>query len=375
MATLVPFRFALPQLKDIDQSDEFFDSAKRKFPLYLNDGLYRQLPSESLYVYRIQRSHRSHTGIIACTHLEDYLQGRIKAHENTLTEKEQQMRELFRERHAIIKPVLLTYRNVLEIDALLNRITISAPPTFRIEFNDEEHFFWQIDDKPRLQTLLDLFARHVPHCYICDGHHRMYTSEQLYLHQQNNPNPNPNYHYILSAYFAASEIEIHNYNRILLSLKELSEEDFLQRLRSVYQVYATPKPQPPAGKHQLALFLGRQWYKLSLREDVAASLTQLPTKDQLDVSVFNLRVLQEILGIEDVRNEPDVTYVEGPKGSFAMERAVRENNNRGAAFWLYPVSMEDLIDISDAKGTLPPKSTWMEPRMRNGFVVQLYSDL
>lgn len=378
MATIVPFRFALPYLKDIDNPTDFFDSAKRKFPMYLNDGLYQQIPNESLYVYRVQRPHRSHTGIITCTHMADYVEGRIKAHENTLMEKESQMMGLFRERHAVIKPVLLTYRNVLEIDALINRITISMPPTFSIPFEDEMHHFWQMDEKSRLQQFLDLFQRLVPHSYICDGHHRMRTSEQLYLNQKNNYPPhlqNEYYNYILTAYFPASEIEIHNYNRILTSLKGLNEETFLNRLREIYQVHATPKPVAPASKHHLALFLNKQWYKLTLKEEHAAELLKQPIREQLDVSVFNHRVLEDILGIEDVREEPEVTYIEGPKGSFALERAVRENNNKGAAFWLYPVAIEHLIDISDEAGTLPPKSTWIEPRMRNGFAVQLYSDL
>lgn len=377
MATIIPFRAALPYLKDIDAPTEFFDSAKRKFPMYLNDGLYQQISNEALYIYRIQRPHRSHTGIIVCTHLEDYLQGKIKAHENTLTEKESQMLGLFKERHAVIKPVLLTYRNVLEIDANINRITTSTSPTFSIPFADEHHHFWQIDDKSRLQLMMDLFQRHVNEAYICDGHHRMRTSEQLYYAQKEHyPThlQNENFNYILTAYFPASEIEIHNYNRVLLSFKGLSEEDFLNRLREMYNIYATPKPVSPTNKHHLAMFMGKQWYKLSMKDEYISLIQKEAIKDQLDVAIFNKYVLEGILGIENVRTEPEVTYMEGPKGAFALERAIREESH-GAAFWLYPVSMENLIQISDEQGTLPPKSTWIEPRMRNGFVVQLYSDL
>ena len=145
MAKISPFRAALPDLSDIISFDEFFGSAKRKFPLYLSDGIYELNEEKALYVYRIKRPHRSHTGVLACTNVLDYINGEIKKHENTLAAKEEKMMGLFEERQAFIKPILLTYRNVLEIDAIVNRITISMTPSFTIPFQDEEHVFWQID--------------------------------------------------------------------------------------------------------------------------------------------------------------------------------------------------------------------------------------
>ncbi|MCP4440697.1 MAG: DUF1015 domain-containing protein [Aureispira sp.] len=376
MATIAPFRAALPDLTDIISFDDFFGSAKRKFPLYLSDGIYEQEPNEALYIYRIKRSNRSYTGLLACTSVEDYIGGKIKKHENTLAVKEAKMMRLFKERNALIKPILLTYPNELKIDALINRITASTPPSFVIPFQDEEHIFWKLEEKIRIQTITKMFEELVPTAYICDGHHRAKTSEILYKQSKEGNTHHTGdepYNNMLVAYFPASEIEIHNYNRILADLGVLTPDGFLEELKRVYHIYGTPKAVQPIAKHQLGLYLDKQWYKLVLKEEFMPT-DYTPTNESLDVHLLNKHVLEEILGIHDVREEQSIRYLEGPKGAFALERRVREGK-AAAAFNLYPVALEDLITISDEGGTLPPKSTWIDPRMRNGFIAQLYSDL
>lgn len=376
MATIAPFRAALPDLTDIISFDDFFGSAKRKFPLYLSDGIYEQETTEAIYIYRIKRPNRSYTGVLACTNVEDYINGKIKKHENTLAVKEAKMMRLFKERNALIKPILLTYPNELKIDALINRITASTPPSFVIPFQDEEHIFWKIEEKIRIQTLTKMFEELVPTAYICDGHHRARTSEILYTQsKENNPNHTGEepYNNMLVSYFPASEIEIHNYNRIITDLGTLSYDDFLNELKNIFHVYGTPKAVQPIAKHQLGMYMDKQWYQLVLKEEHIPSEDAL-TNESLDVYILNRLVLEGILGIDDVREEESIRYLEGPKGAFGLERRVREGK-AAVAFNLYPVALEDLIAISDEGGTLPPKSTWIDPRMRNGFIAQLYSDL
>lgn len=376
MAKISPFRAALPDLSDIISFDDFFGSAKRKFPLYLSDGIYNQNKTQAIYIYRIKRPHRSHTGILACTNVLDYINGSIKKHENTLAAKEAKMMRLFQERQALIKPILLTYPNVLKIDALVNRITTSSPPSFHIPFQDEEHIFWQIEDENRIQALVEAFDLNVKESYICDGHHRAKTSELLYkkhLEQEQPSSDKEQFNYMLVAYFPASEIEIHNYNRIIADLTDISESDFLQKLATYYTISPAQKSYNPISQYEMGMYLGRQWYKLQLKE---AYLPQegTPTKETLDVYFLNKFVLEGILAIEDVRTEPDIKYVEGPKGAFSLERRVREGKAK-VGFNLYPVALEDLIKISDEQDTLPPKSTWIEPRMRNGFIAHLYEEV
>lgn len=376
MAKISPFQAALPDLSDIISFDDFFGSAKRKFPLYLSDGIYNQNNKKALYIYRIKRSHRSHTGVLACTNVLDYINGEIKKHENTLAAKEAKMMRLFQERQALIKPILLTYPNVLEIDALVNRITTSRPPSFHIPFQDEEHIFWQIEDPNQIQALIERFGDHVNESYICDGHHRAKTSELLYrkyLATDELLNEKAQFNYMLVAYFPASEIEIHNYNRVIADLTSISEENFILRLQEYYHLNPVPKNYTPTSQYEMGMYVDKQWYKLKLKE-IYLPKTGIPTKETLDVYFLNKFVLEGILNIEDVRTEPDIKYVEGPKGAFSLERRVREGKAK-VGFNLYPVALEDLIKISDEKDTLPPKSTWIEPRMRNGFIAHLYKGL
>ncbi|AFC25740.1 DUF1015 family protein [Saprospira grandis] len=372
MANIIPFRPVLPDLNDIISFDDFFGTAKRKFPLYYRDGYYQMDQEPSLLIYRIIRHNRSHTGIIACTHVEDYIQGHIKRHEFTLADKEARMQELFEERNGVIKPILLTYPNVLEIDALINRITISMPPSFKIPFEDDQHVFWLLKEEEHVQRLQELFKDKIPSSYICDGHHRMTTAERLYAQHKSKEAKNP-YHYIMAAYFPASEILIHNYNRILKSLKGLSEEEFLQKLEKYYEVSLEPMAFRPLRRGEMGCYIKGRWRKLILKEEYSPG-DETSVADSLDVHLFNRYILQDILGIEDVRNDVEVRYVGGVKGPAALERKVDEES-AVAAFNLYPVAMEDLISISDLRGTLPPKSTYVEPRMRNGFTAQMYSKI
>lgn len=375
MAKISPFKAALPDLSDIISFDEFFGSAKRKFPLYLSDGIYGKSKQDSLYIYRVKRSHRSHTGILACTNVQDYINGEIKKHENTLAAKEAKMLRLFDERQALIKPILLTYNNVLEIDALINRITISNPSSFSIFFQEEEHVFWEISEPLLIEKLQTLFAQHVEESYICDGHHRAKTSEILY---RKNVVANPQatsanrFNYMLVAYFPASEIEIHNYNRVVTELNDMSDADFLEKMKRVYHLTPVDKGYIPMAQYEMGMYLDKQWYKVQLKEAFLPT-PNTPTSETLDVHILNKEVLEGMLSIEDVRTEPDIKYIEGPKGAFSLERRVREGKAR-VAFNLYPVALEDLIQISDEQDTLPPKSTWIEPRMRNGFIAHLYNE-
>lgn len=378
MANISPFRAALPDLTDIISFDDFFSSAKRKFPLYVRDGIYERFREPAFYIYRIKRPHRSHTGIIACAQVQDYISGKIKKHEHTLKAKEEKMLNLFDERQALIKPILLTYPNALLIDAFINRWTVSRRASFSIPFQDEEHLFWKIDEEVAINHVQSLFAECVDKAYICDGHHRAKTAENLYhRHKAENGAESlenqPEFGQMLAAYFPISEIEVYNYNRSLLSLKGLSPKEFLTRLEAIFEIEVSAFSVQPAMKQCMGLYIEGNWYNLKLKAELNARLERATLAERLDVHVLNEYVFKGILGIQDIRAEADIKYVEGPKGTFSLERKVREHK-AAATFNLYPVALEDLIQISDEEGTMPPKSTWIEPRMRNGLIAQIYSE-
>lgn len=372
MAHITPFKAALADLTDIISFDDFYGSAKLKFPLYLSDGIYESIDREAIFVYRIKRKHRSHTGVIAAASVLDAINGTIKKHENTLAAKEEKMISLFEERNAMIKPVLLTYPNVLEIDALLNRMTASYSPTFVIPFQDEEHIFWQVEEPIRIAALQDAFAKYIPQTYICDGHHRVKTSELLYEQYKNSEHEAVRnaYSKMLVAYFPASEVEIHNYNRIIVENKKVPKAIFIRKLQEIYTIQPTKKAFQPIAKYQMGMYIDDQWYQLELKDEYRP-VAGLPTNETLDVHFLNKYVLEGILKIEDVRTEPNIKYLEGPKGTAGLEKKVKEGKT-SIGFNLYPVALEDLIKISDEADILPPKSTWIEPRMRNGLITELY---
>jgi uncharacterized protein (DUF1015 family) len=372
MASISPYRAALPLLTKIKSPNSFFRDVKEDFRQFWQKGFYEQDKQPAFYIHRMQTKYRSYTGFNAYIHLDDYREERIRRHEHTIRAKEEQALELYHDRRALIKPVLLTYPNVLEIDALTNRITFSLKPTLEFDYEDEHHTYWRIDQPEYLERYAQLFAEKVPLTFIADGHHRCETS-LLYCDLQKNANPGHTgqeaYNFLSAELFPASEIEIHNYNRLLESLNGLTAQQFLERLSEAYEIEPTGKSYKPATPHHLGMYLFGQWYRLSVRPEY---LEQLPSlRERLDVAIFNQVVLKGILGVDDVRNYPKIKYQEGPKGTTALIESV-DDGDATVAFNLYPVALEDMIAIAIEDGVLPPKSTWFFPRLRSGFTVQLF---
>jgi uncharacterized protein (DUF1015 family) len=373
MATISPFCALLPALKQISSPAEFFASAKKKFSQNLQSGMYVQKPKEALYIYRIHRAHRSHTGLVACANVLDYINGNIKKHENTIADKEDKMLGLFYQRNAMIKPILLTYPNALAIDALVNRLTIATAPTITMNFEDEEHMFWEISEPAQVADLVTLFQNHVPTTYICDGHHRSASAERHYNDQRNrNPNHTGSepYNFMLTAYFPVSEIEVHNFNRYVCNLP-FTTAAFLEKLLPYFSIMPVAAAFAPSQQNQIAMYAKKQWYRLDFRPEALPDPQRSTIKDCLDVEMLNNLVFEQILEVQDVRVEANIQYLEGVQGNAALQQVVNTAAN-GVGFVMYPVALEDLLAIANADGTMPPKSTWIEPRMRNGFIVQTY---
>lgn len=368
-----PFRATYPLFERIPSPDAFCSDAKNAFPDYRRDHLLTETGETAIYIYQIEHGHRLHTGMVALNAVQDFLAGKVKKHEKTLSTREQYHKELLLRWGAMLKPVLLTYAPVEAINAWMTRYTKSNPPLFETVFakDGQVHRVWMATDAGDIRMLQELFVQWVPSVYIADGHHR--TSTLALLHRQlKNEYPHLDFDYLLCAYFATDQLDILDFNRVVDGLNGLRPDDFFERLARVCTIEYVEHPRKPRRKFELKLFFREHWYRLNWRPEVLSTFH--PTDDLLpvllDVSLLNELVLRDILGIQDVRADARIAYVEGSKGLKGIRKAVRNDPNR-IAFVLYPVTFDDMMAIADAGQILPPKSTYFEPRMKTGLLVKM----
>lgn len=363
-----PFKAVFPNLDYITSPDTFFGNVKEEYRQYYKSGFFNQVPTPGLYIYQILTDGKGYTGLIACTDIRDYLEGHIKKHENTLAEKEQQQMDLLLNRKAMVKPVLLTYPPVEAIEAFLFDYIDSHAPFLSVHFENDgqTHLFWEVTEANQIQLIQALFERYVPSTYIADGHHRTSTMALLFKRMKKKGADNP-FDRILVALFATSELEIHDYNRIVEGFNDCTLSRFMARLSQVAEIEVLDGPARPAQKHEIVLFINREWYSFRWKDRILQRYEKEPIL--LDVHLLNELILEDILGIQDIRTDQRVRYIEGKQGLEGFTERVGKSEDR-MGFFLYPVSMQDFLDVSDADQVLPPKSTWFEPRMRNGLIVQ-----
>jgi len=365
---LLPFRAIYPKLDMIASPDAFFGNVKVEYASYRKSGFFLECREESLYIYRIRDHKRDYTGIIACVSIQDYLNGMIKKHENTLSFKEQTQTELLLSRTAIVKPVLLTYPPVEAILAFSEDLILSKKPYFEIHFKADKqlHQFWSVADPGQILLLKALFEQYVDRAYIADGHHRASSMAHMYKLTGQKSKSSP-YDRLLCAFFPSSQLEIEDYNRVVEGLEDISLTTFMANLSQVVDIEVLKKPARPQEKHEMVMFINREWFRLRWRRRLLESFTG--EEVLLDVQLLNELILEKILGIGDVRTDDRVKYIEGKQGIRGVRERVGKNVNR-VGFFLYPVLMDDFMRIGDEGIMLPPKSTWFEPRMRNGLLVQ-----
>ena len=361
-----PFQAIYPNFDYIASADSFFGTVKHQYPEYKKNGFFQKAAQESFYIYEISSPERTYTGLMACSDINDYFEGRIKRHENTLTSQEQMQMQLILSRNATVKPVLQIYPEVEEINAIIRKHQKETKNFFSITFDEgpQIHTFWEISDGQAIQHLQKLFLEKVPHTYIADGHHR--TSTTALLHKRFRDKGRQQYDLLLSAFFTTSEIQVHDFNRIIIGLDEISSVQFMAKLSRYFNMEIIAGPGMPTQKHELTLFIKKEWLRLRWRPEIIAEYLDTPVL--LDANLLNEKVLHEMLGIEDVRGDHRVKYVGGPGSIEKVKQKTIQDEHR-VGFCLYPVALDDLIHTADLGLSMPPKSTWFEPRMRNGLIV------
>lgn len=366
-----PFAAIFPKQDTIERSTEQLEQIKIKYPAFQQADFFTDGQPPAMYVYQIQVDHDiPKTGLVAAVSLQAYIEERIKRHEHTLVAKEVKQAELLRERGAVVKPVLLAHRHHEALAQLLTRL--SQGPAFReIRLPDvhETHRFWQIIQPDDVATLVQAYSQFVTTAYIADGHHRFSSIARLYQHLAENGTTDNPYSHLMCALFPGHTLAIHNFNRIVKAFsKEMSPLAFMARLSQYADLTPLAAARAPQSQHELTFFIEDQWFSMQWRrETLQANMDEgLPT---LDVSLLNYYVLQEVLGFEDVRHDERISYAEGPLGLQALASLTKKGVSM--AFCLHPLSWESFSRVIDHDLVLPPKSTWFEPRMKNGLVVQV----
>lgn len=364
-----PFQAVFPNFDFIASPDSFCDDAKYSFREFQANGFFEQSPRPALYIYQIETDQRKHTGLVALNAVEDFFAGKIKKHEKTLSEREQQQMQLFLRWNAILKPVLLTYPPVPDINRWLENYASFNKPLYTTRFakDHQTHRVWTVADEKDIQYLMDHFASQVECTYIADGHHR--TTTVALLHERlKDKNSEFDFDNLFCAFFAADQLDILDYNRVVEGLKDISPTQFIVKLSKIFDLDVLTEPGKPREKHEIAMYILKEWYTLRLKKDI---LHRYPDdRVLLDATLLNECVLRDIIGIQDVRTDTRISYVEGAKGVEGVRKATNESDDR-IGFLLYPVSFEDMMRMADAGESLPPKSTYFEPRIKSGMLVKM----
>jgi uncharacterized protein (DUF1015 family) len=365
-----PFQALYPDLTAIESPDQFCENAKDEFPAFRKRGWYLEFPEAAFYIYQIEDGHRKHTGLIALNAVSDFLSGKIKKHENTISDKEKQQMDLFLQWKAILKPVLLTYPSVPAIEHWLQEYIAKLPAFFTTRFqkDGQVHRMWPVTESTDIEFIQELFAAHVPRTYIADGHHRT-TSVALLQEQFRDQPSGSDFDNLFCIFIGADELDILDFNRVVEISPDLSADALISHLSQVFEILPLgAAARRPSHKYEIILHIADDWYALQWKTEILDGYP--PEKVLLDVSLLNELVLKNILGMHDIRTDSRIRYVEGSQGIEGFRRSIASGRNR-IGFMLFPVSLDDMMHIADAGESLPPKSTYFEPRIRTGMMVKM----
>ncbi len=357
--------------EDISEYDErVYNKAKENFEKFIEKGFLKQDNDEYLYIYAQTMDGRRQYGLVAGAYVNDYLEGKIKKHELTRKDKEEDRMKHVRVTNANIEPVFFSYKKVDEINAIIDEWVKNHSPEY--DFTSEDgigHHLWVIDDMNKNAELIRLFKEKVDATYVADGHHRTAAAALVGAEKQkNNPNHTgkEEYNYFMAVHFPDDQLHIIDYNRVVKDLNGLSEAEFLNKLTDHFTV--TEKGSDiykPAKLHEFSMYLSGKWYALEAKNDTYDDNDPIKV---LDVTVLSTFILDKILGIKDLRTDKRIDFVGGIRGLGELKRRV-DTGEMKVAFALYPVTMQQLIDIADAGLIMPPKTTWFEPKLRSGLVI------
>ncbi len=348
--------------KDADRKDKYL-AVRDKFEEFVNRGIFHQCDNDYYYIYQQIKNGHLFTGIVAGASIDDYYNGNIKKHEHTITAREEMFKDYLQATRINAEPVLLTYPDVPEIEEILVS-HLSDRPEFDFTSTDEvRHRFWIIDNPNDIKTLSESFEN-VPNLYIADGHHRS-ASSALLGHEERGDFEKPT-DYFLVYLLPESHMQIFDFNRLVKDLNGLSEMEFVEQIRQHFHVEELGDTLCiPQKLHNLSMYLNGCWYSLHCKE---GSFDANDPVKSLDANILSENILAPILNITDLKTDNRVDFKGGLEGMEGLKTAV-DSGKYKVAFGLYPVSIEHLKWVADTDNFMPPKSTWIEPKLRSGLVI------
>lgn len=360
--------------ESIDEHDEVvYQRAIENFNKFQANGWLVQDSEEHYYVYAQTMNGKTQYGLVVCTNVEDYMSDKIKKHELTRKDKEEDRMKHVRVNNANIEPVFLAYPDNDELDKIVKK-AITAIPIYDFVAPDDGfgHHFWIIEDKEDIARITELFAE-IPYLYIADGHHRSAAAALVGAEkakQNANHKGDEEYNYFMAVCFPGSQLNIIDYNRLVKDLNDLTPAEFLKKLEKYFTVEEKGSDiATPTGLHNFSIYLDGKCYSLTAKEGTYDDNDPIGV---LDVTISSNYILDKILGIKDLRTDKRIDFVGGIRGLGELKKRV-DSGEMKLALALYPVTMKQLMDIADSGNIMPPKTTWFEPKLRSGLVIHKLS--
>ncbi|MCE3226113.1 MAG: hypothetical protein K0S32_664 [Bacteroidetes bacterium] len=354
-------------------SKERLQKIKKRFRNFVNANIFMRDDIACYYLYRQVKEGNTYIGIIGCTSIDDYMSGIIKIHEQTLTQREEKLKDYLEVCEFNAEPVLFCYPDDEQINALCQDIL-----TYRSDYDftttdKVRHTLWVINKTKSIKLISERFGK-IPAIYIADGHHRSASAAllgKLRRSRDTNFTGNEAYNYYLGVFFPETQLRIYDYNRVVKDLNGLSVKELLDKLSKSFMVKEIKENIfKPTRKHEISLYTEGKWYSLSAKDGVYKADSPVGS---LDASILTEHVLSPIFNIHDLKTDKRIGFVPGIKGAEAL-KAMVDDGKAAAAFGLYPVTMDHLKWIADTNNIMPPKSTWVEPKMRSGLVIYSLED-
>lgn len=346
-----------------------YEKATENFAKFQERGWLVQDSEEHYYLYAQTMNGKTQYGLVVGAYVNDYLDGVIKKHELTRRDKEEDRMKHVRATNANMEPVFFAYPDNQCLDAIIKRYAATEPEyDFIAPIDGFRHQLWVISDHGDIEAITDAFAK-IPYLYIADGHHRSAAAALVGAEKARlNPNHvgNEEYNYFMAVCFQASQLTILDYNRVVKDLNGMTTEQFLEALENKFTVECKgTEYYKPARLHEFSLYIDGKWYALNVKDGYYDNSDPIGV---LDVDISSRLILDELLGIKDLRSDKRIDFVGGLRGLEELKRRVDSGEMR-MALALYPVSMKQIMDIADSGKIMPPKATWFEPKLRSGLVV------